>query len=44
MLFIVAPSGDERYLAELGELLRTGPGPDAGAALSARHDIQQLTR
>jgi oxalate decarboxylase/phosphoglucose isomerase-like protein (cupin superfamily) len=45
MLFLVAPSGHEEYLAELGELISTASPPDqhAIAALRARHDIQQLT-
>jgi oxalate decarboxylase/phosphoglucose isomerase-like protein (cupin superfamily) len=45
MLFIVAPSGHEEYLAELGELISTANPPDqhAIAALRARYDIQQLT-
>jgi oxalate decarboxylase/phosphoglucose isomerase-like protein (cupin superfamily) len=45
MLFLVAPSGHERYLAELGELISSSPppGPAAIAALRARHDIEQLT-
>jgi oxalate decarboxylase/phosphoglucose isomerase-like protein (cupin superfamily) len=45
MLFVVAPSGHEEYLAELGQLISTGNPPDqqAIAALRARHDIRQLT-
>jgi oxalate decarboxylase/phosphoglucose isomerase-like protein (cupin superfamily) len=46
MLFIVAPSGHELYLAELGDLLRAHPGgadQAAIAALRARWDIEQLT-
>jgi hypothetical protein len=44
MLFIVALSGHERYLADLANNWRTSPGPDGVAALRARHDIQQLTQ
>lgn len=45
MLFLVAPSGHEHYLAELSELISAPhpPDQDAIAALRARHDIQQLT-
>ena len=45
MLFCVAPSGHERYLRELGELLDGGGPPDqaAIARLRQRYDIQQLT-
>jgi oxalate decarboxylase/phosphoglucose isomerase-like protein (cupin superfamily) len=43
MLFLVAPSGHERYLADLGELIRIRPDPEAVATLRARYDIQQLT-
>jgi mannose-6-phosphate isomerase-like protein (cupin superfamily) len=45
MLFLAAPSGHERYLAEIGELLggRQIPDQDAIAAVRARYDIQQLT-
>jgi mannose-6-phosphate isomerase-like protein (cupin superfamily) len=45
MLFLVSPSGHERYLQELTDLL-AGSGPpdqDEIAALRARHDIHQLT-
>jgi oxalate decarboxylase/phosphoglucose isomerase-like protein (cupin superfamily) len=45
MLFLVTPSGHERYLRELADLL-TGDGPPdqaAIAAVRARHDIKQLT-
>jgi oxalate decarboxylase/phosphoglucose isomerase-like protein (cupin superfamily) len=45
MLFLVAPSGHERYLEELAGLLaRPGPpDPAAIAEIRARHDIEQLT-
>ncbi len=45
MLFQVAPSGHERYLEELAELLAQPGPPDqaAIASLRARHDIEQLT-
>jgi uncharacterized RmlC-like cupin family protein len=45
MLFQVAPSGHERYLMEMGELLVGGGPPDQNAIieLRARYDIQQLT-
>jgi mannose-6-phosphate isomerase-like protein (cupin superfamily) len=45
MLFHVAPSGHERYIEELADLLAQGGRPDqaAIAALRARHDIHQLT-
>ncbi len=45
MVFLTAPSGHERYLEELGELISNPGGPDPGAivALRARHDIHQLT-
>jgi uncharacterized RmlC-like cupin family protein len=45
MLFVVAPSGHERYIQELAELLAGGgpPDPDAIAELRRRHDIEQLT-
>lgn len=45
MLFLVTPSGHERYLRELAELL-VGAGPPDHAAiveLRSRHDIEQLT-
>jgi oxalate decarboxylase/phosphoglucose isomerase-like protein (cupin superfamily) len=45
MLFLVTPSGHERYLERLAELLsRPGP-PDQSAIidLRARYDIEQLT-
>lgn len=45
MLFHVAPSGHERYLQELADML-DGDGPPDQAALAAlrlRHDIEQLT-
>jgi oxalate decarboxylase/phosphoglucose isomerase-like protein (cupin superfamily) len=45
MLFVVAPSGHERYMEQLGDLLaRPGPpDPAAIANLRERHDIEQLT-
>ena len=45
MIFLVAPSGHERYLEELAGLLASAQPPDqsAIAQLRARHDIQQLT-
>ncbi len=45
MLFLVAPAGHERYLAEIGDLLAGGgpPDPDAIARVRAQHDIEQLT-
>jgi oxalate decarboxylase/phosphoglucose isomerase-like protein (cupin superfamily) len=44
MLFVVAPSGHERYLRELAELIgKPHPDPAAIAALRKRHDIHQLT-
>jgi oxalate decarboxylase/phosphoglucose isomerase-like protein (cupin superfamily) len=45
MLFAVAPSGHEKYLAELAEMLEGQPPPDPAAIvdLRARHDIHQLT-
>lgn len=45
MLFLVSPSGHERYLRELADMLAGGgpPSQDAIAALRARHDIEQLT-
>ncbi|HEV2783827.1 MAG TPA: hypothetical protein VGX25_30945 [Actinophytocola sp.] len=45
MLFLAAPSGHEKYLREMGELLAGGgpPDPDAVAALRARYDIEQIT-
>jgi hypothetical protein len=45
MLFHVAPSGHERYIEELADLLAQGGPPDqaAIAALRARHDIRQIT-
>jgi oxalate decarboxylase/phosphoglucose isomerase-like protein (cupin superfamily) len=45
MLFVVAPSGHERYIEQLADLL-TEPGPPDTAAIAnlrASHDIQQLT-
>ena len=45
MLFLVTPSGHDRYLEEMAGLIgRSGP-PDqsAIAALRARYDIEQLT-
>jgi mannose-6-phosphate isomerase-like protein (cupin superfamily) len=45
MLFLVSPSGHERYLEELGEAVGHGGPPDPAviAEIRARHDIQQLT-
>jgi mannose-6-phosphate isomerase-like protein (cupin superfamily) len=44
MLFVVAPSGHERYLQELAGLIRTPPPDQAAiAALRERYDIHQLT-
>jgi hypothetical protein len=45
MLFVVAPSGHERYIRELGELMGSGGPPDQAAIadLRRRHDIEQLT-
>ena len=45
MLFLTAPSGHERYLAELAALI-AHPGPSLPAAIAelrARYDIDQLT-
>ncbi|GAB4584528.1 cupin domain-containing protein [Nocardia sp. IFM 10818] len=44
MLFLVTPAGHEKYLAELGELLRSGEAtPERVDELRLRHDIHQLT-
>jgi oxalate decarboxylase/phosphoglucose isomerase-like protein (cupin superfamily) len=45
MIFLVSPSGHERYQQELAELVAhaTGPLDEAIAELRARHDIEQLT-
>jgi oxalate decarboxylase/phosphoglucose isomerase-like protein (cupin superfamily) len=45
MLFLVAPSGHEHYLAELGALVSGDGPPDQNAIidLRARWDIEQLT-
>jgi oxalate decarboxylase/phosphoglucose isomerase-like protein (cupin superfamily) len=45
MLFLVAPSGHEEYLAELGQLVSSASPPDqqAIAELRQRYDIHQLT-
>lgn len=44
MLFLVAPSGHERYLQELAELIGKPPPDQAAiAALRERYDIHQLT-
>jgi mannose-6-phosphate isomerase-like protein (cupin superfamily) len=45
MLFCVAPSGHEKYLAELGRLLGNAGPPDqeAIARLRLRYDIRPLT-
>jgi len=44
MLFVVAPSGHERYIQELADLVGGGPpDPEAIAELRRRHDIEQLT-
>jgi oxalate decarboxylase/phosphoglucose isomerase-like protein (cupin superfamily) len=45
MLFLVAPSGHERYLEEIAELLGrpAAPDPSAIAEIRARYDIEQLT-
>jgi hypothetical protein len=45
MLFLVAPTGHERYLEEVAELLAQPEPPDqaAIAKLRARYDILQLT-
>jgi len=45
MIFLVSPSGHERYQKELAELVAstTGALDEAIAALRARHDIEQLT-
>lgn len=45
MIFLVSPSGHERYLKELNELLAEPGPPDQEriAALRRRHDIHQLT-
>lgn len=45
MLFLVSPSGHERYLQELTDLLATGGPPDQAqiTELRRRHDIHQLT-
>jgi oxalate decarboxylase/phosphoglucose isomerase-like protein (cupin superfamily) len=46
LLFLVAPSGHEAYLAEIGRTLAAAggrPDPDTIAAIRARHDIEQLT-
>ncbi|MTJ62055.1 cupin [Nocardia seriolae] len=43
-LFMVTPSGHEKYLAELSELLLSGEAtPDLIAELRLKHDIHQLT-
>ncbi|WP_218026840.1 cupin domain-containing protein [Nocardia inohanensis] len=44
MLFMVTPSGHEKYLAELSELLLSGEAtPDLIGELRLKHDIHQLT-
>lgn len=45
MIFLVAPSGHERYQKELADLVAGAAGPldTAIAELRARHDIEQLT-
>ena len=44
MLFLVSPPGHERYLEEIGNLIRSGPpDPAAIAEVRARYDIEQLT-
>jgi uncharacterized RmlC-like cupin family protein len=45
MVFLTAPSGHERYLQEIADVISGpgGPDPDAIAAVRARHDIRQLT-
>jgi oxalate decarboxylase/phosphoglucose isomerase-like protein (cupin superfamily) len=45
MVFLVAPSGHEHYLAEIGAELAAPhpPDPEVIAAIRGRHDIQQLT-
>jgi oxalate decarboxylase/phosphoglucose isomerase-like protein (cupin superfamily) len=46
LLFLVAPSGHEDYLAEVGRALASAggaPDPAVIAAVRARHDIEQLT-
>ena len=45
MLFLVSPSGHERYQDELGELLGKQGPPDQAAIqkLRARYDIEQIT-
>ncbi|WP_194853031.1 cupin domain-containing protein [Nocardia sp. SYP-A9097] len=44
MLFLVTPSGHEKYLAELSELLLSGQAtPDLIGELRLKHDIHQLT-
>jgi oxalate decarboxylase/phosphoglucose isomerase-like protein (cupin superfamily) len=44
MLFLVAPSGHEEYLTELGSVIAAGPpDPAAIAEVRARYDIEQLT-
>jgi oxalate decarboxylase/phosphoglucose isomerase-like protein (cupin superfamily) len=45
MIFLVSPSGHERYQEELADLVASATGPldTAIAELRARHDIEQLT-
>jgi hypothetical protein len=44
LLFLVAPSGHEEYLTELGTVIAAGPpDPAAIAEVRARYDIEQLT-
>jgi quercetin dioxygenase-like cupin family protein len=46
LLFLVAPSGHEEYLAEIGRSLAGAggpPDPEVIAGIRARHDIEQLT-
>ena len=45
MIFLVSPSGHERYQKELADLVASATGPldTAIAELRARHDIEQLT-
>jgi oxalate decarboxylase/phosphoglucose isomerase-like protein (cupin superfamily) len=45
MLFLVAPSGHEHYMAEMGALISRGGPPDQNAIidLRTRYDIEQLT-